>query len=101
MLKFDDKSFLKTSLSFVLFLDYKHTNASLVDSPGVKNSEKIITLRTLWKIHLKCDCVDGSVVKGLSQPLLFSSFLNKLPGYKFFLSLEQFCIKKLIPVWIL
>ena len=34
------------------------------------------------KIHLECDCVDGSVVNGIREQILFSFNLNAPPGYK-------------------
>ena len=36
------------------------------------------------KTNLKCDVIDGSVVDGLRQPILYSFVLDKLPGYKVF-----------------
>ena len=35
-------------------------------------------------MHLKSDVIDGSVVNGLRQPMLFGLLLEKLPGYKIF-----------------
>ena len=37
-------------------------------------------LGTRDKIHLKCDVIDGSVVNGLRQPILFSFTLDKPSG---------------------
>ena len=54
--------------------DYKHY---------IKHtSQSIVNLGSTNKIHLKCDCIDGSVVSGFRQPILFSFVLDKLPGYK-------------------
>ena len=53
-----------------------------------------INLSTKDKIHLKCDCVDGSVVNGLRQPILFSFMLDKHPGYKVFCEPETIHYKK-------
>ena len=36
------------------------------------------------EIHLKCDCIDGSIVEGLRQTNFYSFVLHKLPGYKVF-----------------
>ena len=33
---------------------------------------------------MKCDVIDGSVVNGLRQPILYSFVLDKLPAYKVF-----------------
>ena len=37
-------------------------------------------LVTTDKIHLKCDCVDGSIVNGIREQILFSSKLSAPPG---------------------
>ena len=49
---------------------------------GTHRSEKPIMISTVDKIHLKCDCVDGSIVNGLRQSILYSFSLDKPPGYK-------------------
>ena len=35
-------------------------------------------------MHLNCDCIDGSVLKRVRQPKIYSLILDKLPGYKVF-----------------
>ena len=47
------------------------------------------------KVHLKCDCVVGSVLRGVRQPVLYSFVLDKLPGYKVFCETETNRYKKL------
>ena len=69
-LKFDERSFFNTVLGFAPYWDYKPTNAIHADSSGVYTSDKILKLCTIHKINLKCDSVDGSVVRGLRQPIL-------------------------------
>ena len=84
-LRFDKKSFFHTILGFAPYWDYKPTNAIHADSPGVYTSDKIIlNLNTIKKIHLKCDCSDGSIQDGVRQPMLFSFILDKPSGYKVF-----------------
>ena len=46
------------------------------------------------KIHLKCDIIDGSVINGIRQPILYSFILNKKPGYKVFCEPETTHYKK-------
>ena len=76
--------------------DYKPTNAIHADSPGVYTSDKIIlNLNTINKIHLKCDCIDGSIQDGVKQPILFSFVLDKPPGYKVFCEPETIHFKKI------
>ena len=39
-------------------------------------------ITTTGKVHLKCDCVDGSIVNGIRKQVLFSFNLSAPPGYK-------------------
>ena len=48
-----------------------------------------------------CDVVDGSVINGLGQPMLFSFVLDKPPGNKVFCELEILHYKKTNLLWIL
>ena len=50
---------------------------------GIHRSEKPVMITTTDKIHLKCDCVDGSIVNGIREQVLFSFNLSAPPGYKF------------------
>ena len=89
-IRFDEKSFFSTLLGFTPRWDYKHYNKY--------TSQKIVNLSNTNKIHLKCDCINGSVVNGLRQPMLYSfvSFvIDKLPGYKVFSEAETIHYKKL------
>ena len=75
-IRFDEKPFFSTILGFTAGWDYKHYNQYL--------SQKIVTLSSRIKIHLKCDAIDGSVVDGVRQPILYSFVLDKPSGYKVF-----------------
>ena len=44
---------------------------------------------------MNCDVVDGSVVNGLKQPLLYSFLVDKKPGYKTFSEPETIHYKKI------
>ena len=48
-LRFDERSFFSTFLSFTPYWDYKPTNAFHADSPGVYTSDKIVKLSTIKK----------------------------------------------------
>ena len=85
-LKFDKKSFFHTLLGHDPSFDYK--------VPGVYASNKILNLNTTNKIHLKCDCIDGSIQNGLRQPILYSFVLDKPSGYKIFSEPETIQFKK-------
>ena len=75
-IRFDETSFISTILGFASGWDYKHYNKY--------TSQTIVNLSTTNKIHLKSDVIDGSVVNGIREPILFSFVLDKLPGYKVF-----------------
>ena len=82
-LRFDKQSFFHTLLGFPPYWDYKPDNSNHVLTPGVYPGDKIIlNLNTINKIHLKCDCIDGSIQDGVRQPILFSFILDKPSGYK-------------------
>ena len=86
-IRFDEKSFFSTILGFTPGWDYKHYNKY--------TSQKVVNLGSTNKIHLKCDCIDGSVLNGFRQPILFSFVLDKLPGYKVFCEPETIHYKKI------
>ena len=86
-IRFDEKSFFSTILGFTPGWDYKHYNKH--------TSQKIVNLGSTNKIHLKCDCIDGSLVNGIRQSILYSFVLDKLPGYKVFSEPETIHYKKI------
>ena len=86
-IRFDEKSFFSTILGFTPGWDYKHYNQYL--------SQKIVNLSSTNKIHLKCDAIDGSVVDGVRQPILYSFVLDKPSGYKVFREPETIHYKKI------
>ena len=71
-IRFDEKSFFGTVLGFTPGWDYKHYNECI--------SQKILNLSSTKKINLKCDVIDGGVLNGIRQPILFSFVLDKKPG---------------------
>ena len=86
-IRFDEKSFFSTILGFTPGWDYKHYNQYL--------NQKIVNLSSTNKIHLKCDAIDGSVVNGIRQPILYSFVLDKPAGYKIFCEPETIHYKKI------
>ena len=86
-IRFDEKSFFSTILGFIPGWDYKHYNKYV--------SQKIVNLSNTNRIHLKCDCIDGSVQDGVRQPILFSFVLDKPCGYKVFCEPETIHYKKI------
>ena len=86
-LRFDEKSFFKTVLGFTSGWDYKFY---------IKyTSQKIVNLGNTKKINLKCDVIDGSVLDGVRQPIIYSFVLDKLPGYKVFSEPETIHYEKI------
>ena len=49
---------------------------------GSYKSEKPINITGVDKVHLKCDCIDGSIMNGIREPILYSFALNQPPGHK-------------------
>ena len=86
-IRFDEKSFFSNILGFNHGWDYKYYNQYI--------SQKIVNLSNTNKIHLKCDCIDVSVVNGIREPILFSFVLHKPSGYKVFCEPETIHYKKI------
>ena len=85
-IRFDEKSVFSTILGFTAGWDYEHNNQYL--------SQKIVDLSSKNIIHLKSDAIDGSVVDGVRQPILYSFVLDKPSGYKVFCEPETIHYKK-------
>ena len=51
---------------------------------GSYKSNKPINITGIDKIHLKCDCVQGSIVNGVREPILYSFALSSPTGRKIF-----------------
>ena len=86
-IRFDEKSFFSTILGFTPGCDYKHYKKYI--------SQKIVNLSNTNKIHLKCDAIDGSVVNGVRQPILYSFVLDKPSGHTVFSEPETIHYKKI------
>ena len=52
--------------------------------PGTYKSNKPNKITGVDKIHLKCDCIDGSVVNGIGEPFSYIFALDKPRGHKIF-----------------
>ena len=51
---------------------------------GSYKSDKPINITGIDKIHLKCDCVQGSTINCIGQPILNSFALSSPPGHKIY-----------------
>ena len=83
---FTEKSFFYTILGFTqshqsALNDIKGFYQIL---PGSYQSNKPINITGIDKIHLKCDCIQGSIVNGIRKPILFSFALSSPPGHKIY-----------------
>ena len=83
---FTERSFFYTILGFTQSRSYPLND---IDShyqiiAGSYKSDKPINITGIDKIHLKCDCIQGSVVNGIRESILFSFALSSPPGYKMY-----------------
>ena len=83
---FTEKSFFYTILGFTQSRSYP-----LDDIDGFYQliaasykSDKPINITGIDKIHLKCDCIQGSIVNGIREPILYSFALSSPPAYKIY-----------------
>ena len=51
---------------------------------GSYKSDKPINITGIDKIHLKCDCLQGSFVNGIREPILYSFALSSPPRHKIY-----------------
>ena len=83
---FTEKSFFYTILGFTQSKSYPLND---IDShyqliAGSYKSDRPINITGIDKIHLKCDCIQGSIVNGIRESILFSFALSSPPGYKMY-----------------
>ena len=83
---FTEKSFFFTFLGFIQSRSY-----SLDDIDGFYQliagsykSDKPIIITGIDKIHLKCDCLQSSIVDGIREPILYSFALSSSAGHKIY-----------------
>ena len=51
---------------------------------GSYKSDRPISITGIDKIQLKCVCIQGSIVYGIREPILYSFALSSLPGHKIY-----------------
>ena len=83
---FTEKPFFYTILGFTQSRSYPLDD---IDShyqliAGSYKSDKPNNITGIDKIHLKCDCIQGSIVNGIREPILFSFALSSPPGDKIY-----------------
>ena len=83
---FTEKSFFYTILGFIQSRCYPLDD---IDGfyqiiAGTYKSDRPINIIGIDKIDLKCDCIQGSIVNGIREPILFSFALSSPPGHKIY-----------------
>ena len=81
---FTEKSFFYTILGFTRSQSYPLYD---IDGfyqliAGSYKSDKLINMTGIDKVHLKCDCINRSIVNGVREPILYSFALSSPPGHK-------------------
>ena len=81
---FTEKSFFYTILGFTQSRSYPLDD---IDGfyqliAGSYKSDKPINITGIDKIHLKCDCIQGSIVNCTREPILYSFALSSPPRHK-------------------
>ena len=81
---FTEKSFFFTILGFTRSRSYPldDINGFYQLIAGSYKSDEPINITGIDKVHLKCDCIQGSIVNGKREPFLFSFALSSPPGHK-------------------
>ena len=51
---------------------------------GSYKSDRPINITGIDKLHLKCDCIQGSIVNGIREPILYLFALSSPPGHKIY-----------------
>ena len=83
---FTEKSFFYTILGFTRSCSYPLDDIEgfyqLI--AGSYKSDRPINITGIDKIHLKCDCIQGSIVNGIREPILYSFALSSPTGHKIY-----------------
>ena len=83
---FTNKSFFYTILGFTQSRSYPldDIDAFYQLIAGSYKSDRPINITGIDKVHLKCDCIQGSIVNGIREPILYSFALSSPPGHKIY-----------------
>ena len=83
---FTEKSFFYTILGFTQSRSYPLDDMDgfyqLIS--GSYKSDKPINITVIDKIHLKCDCIQGSIVNAVRRHILYSFALSSPPGHEIY-----------------
>ena len=83
---FTEKSFFYTILGFTQSRSYPLDD---IDGfyqiiAGSYKSDRPINITGIDKIHSKCDCIQGSIVNDIREPILYSFALSAPPGHRMY-----------------
>ena len=83
---FTEKSFFSSILGFIRSRSYPLDD---IDGfyqliAGSYKSDRPIKITGIDKIHLKFDCIQGSIVNCIREPILYSYALSSPPGHKIY-----------------
>ena len=83
---FTKKSFFHTLIGFTQshFYPLHDIDGFYQLIAGSYKSDKPIKITGIDKVHSKCDCIDGSIMNGIREPILYSFALDQPPGYKIY-----------------
>ena len=83
---FTEKSFFYTILGFTRSHSYplEDIDGFYQLIAGSYKGNKPINITGIDKIHLKADCIEGSIVNGFRGPILYSFALSSPPGHKIY-----------------
>ena len=83
---FTGKSFFYTILGFTRSQCYPldDIDGFYQITAGLYKSDEPINITGIDKIHLKCDCIQGSIINGIREPNLYSFALSSPPGHKIY-----------------
>ena len=63
--------------------------------PGLWKSDEPNIITGVDKVHLKCGCVNGSILKGVRRPIFYSFSLDNTSGHKIYKELKILLFKKI------
>ena len=83
---FTEKSFFYTILGFTQSRSYPLDD---IDGfyqliAGSYKSDKPVNITGVNKVHIKCDSIQGSILNGTREPILYSFVLSSPPGHKIY-----------------
>ena len=87
-----NQTLIFTERSFYTILGFTQSRSYPLDDidshyqiiAGSYTSDRPINITGIDKVHLKCDCIQGSIVNGIREPILYSFALSSPPGHKIY-----------------